>query len=317
MSGIASARVDDDGREVLLTREEGHLCACRGDLEELWSWPCLGSNSEVRPSRSGRTEIVVLNPIVGLDGATGHPLWSGGFARELLDEGSTTSLPRLLEGPEGMTSCRVAMPTSAEGVIQPARGEPAKPSITEDDPRWERRLPWSPAIPSKPQPRAYWSAAWLALINVVVPLAILRRATRGRFWSVRLLLALPVVVTIPVAMFLSRIGSSTPPHGDSATWVALQGFAWTSLLGLPLLAYLAGVARIVMSRRWQRLARLAGLTVLAGVGIGLLWLWIDARTMTALEHYTWSDWYQVVMPGAYTVGVLGLIAWAVRGLFGS
>jgi hypothetical protein len=34
----------------------------------------------------------------------------------------------------------------------------------------------------------------------------------------------------------------------------------------------------------------------------------------ALEHYNWSGWYEAALPGAYAVGVVILIGWAVRGI---
>ena len=36
--------------------------------------------------------------------------------------------------------------------------------------------------------------------------------------------------------------------------------------------------------------------------------------MPAIEHYAWSGWYLAVVPGAYAIGMLVLMAWMVRGL---
>lgn len=206
---------------------------------------------------------------------------------------------------------------NGRGAIEPPRGEPAKPSTARDDPRWERPLPWSTAISSNAKPRTYGTAAWLALINVVLPLAILRLAARRRVSSLRLLLALPVAVAVPLAMFLHQFGSWTPPLDDPSTWNAVRPFALTALAGLPILFYLVSAAGILVRRRWRRSAVLIGLTVVASVVLGALWLRWDAQTMFASElaHYNGSDWYLVVLPGAYAVGVLLLVGWVLRGMF--
>ena len=52
-------------------------------------------------------------------------------------------------------------------------------------------------------PQRLSSVAALAFLNVVVPLAILRLAARRRPWSVRLLMAVPVAVAVPLSVFLA------------------------------------------------------------------------------------------------------------------
>jgi hypothetical protein len=314
---MACADLDGDGRVELLQHHANELRATRGNLQELWIRPTHLPVQQIIPARAGGSATVVLHSMLGLDGATGRPRWSGGASTVLLDAGGAVEMPHLLGGPEGTTVCRLALPTSAEGAILPPRGEPAKPSTARDDPRWDRPLPWSTAIPSNPQPRTYGSAAWLALINVVVPLAILRLAARRRVSRLRRLLALPVAVAIPVAMFLYQFGSWTPPLDDPSTWDAVRPFALTALAGLPILFYLASAAGILVRRRWRRFAVLIGLTVAASVVLGAIWVRWDAQRMFASElaHYNGSDWYLVVLPGAYAVGVLMLVGWVLRGMF--
>jgi hypothetical protein len=336
---LARTDLDGDGRVDLLFQHSDRLRATRGDLQDLWSWPALLPPRQILPARPGHPAAVVLNAMMGLDGATGRPRWWGGPSTVILDPGDATNLPRLLGGPEGTTACRVALPTTPEGVILPARGEPAQPSLARDDPRWERPLPWATAISSNPQPQTYLSVAGLALLNVVVPLAILRLATRRRRGSLPLLMALPVAVAVPVAGFLFRFKSLWPPRDDDpSAWVAdrtfaltslaghpgtapaqddrflLAVFALTSLAGLPVLVYLTAAVMTLVRRRWGRLALLIGLTVVVGVMIGLVWLGMDRQSTLALEHYTWSGWYEVAMPAAYVVGLLALVEWLARGL---
>jgi tRNA A-37 threonylcarbamoyl transferase component Bud32/outer membrane protein assembly factor BamB len=338
---VACTDLDGDGRAEFLFQTSDRLLATRGNLQDLWcllrhrkvekqfrfpdgngmsfswNWPIFQQVREIIPGRSGQPAAVVLDTMLALDGATGRPLWSAGSSRELLDEGSAASLPRWLTGPEGTTACRVALTTSSDCAIQPARGELAKPSLAHDDPRWERPLPWAAVIPSNPQPQTYLSAAGLALINVVVPLIILWLARRRRVGGLRMLIALLIAVAIPPTVFLYRFGSFGPELEDPATWATMTHFVTNSLAGLPVLAYAVLACRALAKRRARRLAWLAVLTMLATLMIAAIWLWSDTRIPLgdAREHYTWSDWYLVIMIGAYVAGLLALTAWAAWGLF--
>jgi hypothetical protein len=313
---LVAADLDGDDHAELLFQTFDRLRATGRNLQDLWSWPTPFAPRQILPARQGKPATVVLNSMIGLDGATGRARWSGGSSTIILDPGDATTLPRLLGGPEGTTACRVAVPTSVEGMILQARGEPAQPVPTGDDPRWERTLPWATAIPSNPQPRTYLLVAWLALLSVVVPLATLRLATRRPISSLRLVIALPAAAAIPVAGFLYRLGSWTLPLDDPSTWAAAGTFALTSLAGLPILFYLTAAASILVRRHWRRLLLLLALTVIASVLLGGIWLGWDSHRMRDVEreHYNWSDWYEAVLPGVYAVGVLALVAWAVRRL---
>jgi len=309
---LASADLDGDGRDELLFHDDGRLRASRGDLKDLWSWPCLDRIREVLPARAGQPATVVLNSMVGLDGTTGRPIWSGGPSKAVLETADARSVPRLLTGPEGATVCRMALPTSAEGAYQPARGESAKPSRVRKDPGWERALPWASEGNRTQYPVRYLALAGIALIDVVVPLAILWLATRKRFWSVRMLLALPVVIAIPlgVGLTLKRLLPVELP--DPIRWHAFLFFTLVSLAGLPPLAYLALVGSTLVRRRWRRLALIVGLTAIVAAVIGTYWLQSDMQSMPAIEHYSWSAWHLLAWPAAYAVGLLVLIGWALR-----
>jgi hypothetical protein len=67
--------------------------------------------------------------------------------------------------------------------------------------------------------------------------------------------------------------------------------------------------------RLRPLAALAGLTILASLAIGAVWLWFDMKSMPSIERYGWRGWYLVALPGVYVASVLLLIAWAILAIF--
>jgi hypothetical protein len=270
---------------------------------------------EVHPASPGLPATVVLNPSLGLDGATGRPIWSGGSARSILRASDDKSLPRVLTGPDGTTVCRVAMATSAEGLARSARGMPAKPVALRDDPRWERPLPWVGPVEPYANPLVQVAMA-ATLINVCLPLAILWLATRRRFWSVRLLLALPVVVAILLTGYSALIAliPDNPQPTEPPWWGIPLGVAMVSMSGLPIVVYVAVLGSALVRGRWRRLVFLVSGAVLAAVVIGAILLRSDMFRMPAIEHYNWSGWHQVLLWGVYAVGVLVLLARPARGV---
>ena len=162
LPGLWVADLDGDGRDELLFHDGGSLRACRRDLSELWSLPTREAVRELLPGAQGRPATVVINPSLGIDGATGRPIWTLGPARTILKTSDGSNLARALAGPDGTTICRVAMPTSADGRYRVARGVTARPPTFDDDPRRERRLPWV-----RPDPiykirlsRRQWARHW-------------------------------------------------------------------------------------------------------------------------------------------------------------
>ncbi len=50
--------------------------------------------------------------------------------------------------------------------------------------------------------------------------------------------------------------------------------------------------------------------------MAVAWLWIDLRSMAAIEHYDRSTWYLVLIPGAYCLGIVLPLGWILRRLGG-
>jgi hypothetical protein len=306
----ACADLDGDSHDELLVQSGDRLSACRGDLSELWSRPNRERVEEVIPSQSGRPATVILSSMVALDGAKGHTLWKGRPGRTL-DQGSSANRPRVLTTEGDAAICTQVLPTNAEGLIEPAQGTRAPPDLARYDPRRARPLPWSREGANLFTPRFVLALGALALINIVAPLLILKHATRRRVASLRMLLALPIVVAFSMAAFQTFV-SAAPSAAGASTWQAIAGFGRATLGGLPVVVYVALFGSSLICRRRRRLVKLAILSVLATGVVAGFWLLEDGLRKSAFEHYTVTGRYLVIVPGLYLAGVLAMVALAVR-----
>ncbi len=320
-SSLRAADVNGDGRDELLVHCGDILHVWTRDLKELWSRPKkYNAMDEVLPASPGKTGTVLVPPAMGLDGSDGRPQWAGYspqnwwrglFQTSLLDPGDSSRLPRFLTTGLGATVCRSALPTTPTGVYAPSQGAPVPPGLARDDPRWTRPLPWTIAVDRDAAGSVLIAVIGLALFNLFLPLGVLRLAARRRPWTMRLLMALPVAAAVPLTAFVvlePLIPTLPAPYAFSPRVLFTLG----TLAGIPIVSFAAFVGWTLIGRRWKRLALLAGLTVLASLATAATWLWLDLRTMPAIEHYSGSGWYLAVLPGAYAVGVLMLVAWAIR-----
>jgi hypothetical protein len=340
-NALESADLHGDGREELLLQYDGKLRACRGDLAEDWSRPTRGPIREILPARGGQPAAVVINPMLALDGATGHPRWAGRSSLAVLQASVAPSLPRLFSVTSDATICREAVPTTPEGSFAQPRGTLAKPRRNRDDPRWSRPLPWMIGE-FRVLPRLFLFIGGLAFVCLILPLAILRLAWRRRLRVVWLLVVLPILIAIPPAAYRWWPGLETrPPYGMahvSRPWDvkdtsrvgsdlggvfaydlqgrhAIAAFIVTTLAGIPFAVYAVVVGRSAIRRRWRLLLLLAGLTAVASIGVGAWWLRSDGLVMAEIEHYDWSGWPAVAVPGAYLVGTLVLVLWTAWSLW--
>ncbi len=90
------------------------------------------------------------------------------------------------------------------------------------------------------------------------------------------------------------------------------GLALATLAGVPIVTFGVLAFWSLVRLRWKALLALVGLMATASALIAAAWLWDDRRAMPSIEHYGRSDWYLVVVPGAYAAGLLMLIAWPLR-----
>ena len=159
------------------------------------------------------------------------------------------------------------------------------------------------------------------LINVCIPVVILWLATRRRFWSVRLLLALPVVVAVIMAGSSTLISLSPNNLQPSPTswWGLSLGMALLSISGLPFVTYTVALVLALVHRRRKKFGVLVAGALLAAVLIATLLLWLGSHAKPLIEHYNWSGWHQATSPllGAYVAGLVMLAARACGPLAGS
>ncbi len=179
----------------------------------------------VAASRERPGEVIMMPPM-GIDVTTGRPIWAGlgalvpapaldpweaTFAPRLLDRGDSARRPLLIGNGMGATVCREAMPVDAEGGIAAPWGRASVPRARRiEDPRWTRALPWRGWMKGLFGPRAFVAAGGLALVNVVLPLLVLRlvvgRRRAFRMW------ALMVVPVAAVVLLLFTVSAAELLH---------------------------------------------------------------------------------------------------------
>jgi hypothetical protein len=349
-NALEAVDLNGDGRDELLILDhdldsvEGRVCALDRELKELWTWPPRSKGVErpifdplemlplraqhktidrILPASRGRVGAVIISPGLAIDLATGRPRWTGQaslvdsgdqFRPMLLDPGDSNRLPLLIGNGLGATVCRVALPTTAGGAPAAPRGTLVAPGRTLRDPRWTKPLPWRAWLKGYYGPTAFLVAACLALVNVVLPLLILRLAAGGRrVFRMRALMVVPIAAAVPLMAIL--ILAPWLPVGDQR-WLATEWrvFLAGTLAGVPILLYVAWMAASLVRRRPRAIVALGGLTVVvtlvvAGGGWG------------RMARHEVDGGYRAlrpggVVPGGVTGGLLrrDVVGWRAGGL---
>ena len=152
-----------------------------------------------------------------------------------------------------------------------------------------------------------------ALVNVGLPLGLLRLVAGRGEWSIRLLMALPVAVAVPLTAFLitEPVLPAVPIRFLSTPRLL---FLAATLAGIPIVVFAVFLASTLIRRRWRALSSLFLGTAVASCAVAAAWLWVDGRAMFALEYYERAEWYLAIVPGAYAVGIVLLFAWWIRAI---
>ena len=180
--------LDGDGRDELVVWYDRRFRAWGRDLKEHWSrpsesWPL----ARFVPPSHGGSGTLVLTPATAIDGVTGQvrwaykspPQWWRFQAHGLLDPGNSTRLPLLISTNQPTTIGRHALPTTSSGDYLPPSGNLVPPGLTWNDPRWTRPLPWVTLIVRDIGVRGFLAHFGLALVNVILPLTLLRLTARA------------------------------------------------------------------------------------------------------------------------------------------
>lgn len=236
-----------------------------------------------------------------------RPIWSADASRDVVDSADTNNPTRLLGGSGSETICRIAEPTYSHGRPQSAPALPVARLDGRTDPRWRRAFPWA-SERGHTIPILYLALAGFAALNCGLPLAVIWLATRKHFWSLRLLLAIPAAVAVPLTVYVT-IQRLLPPQSLPPAFRSLPflPFVAMALAGLPQLGFVVVLVWTIAERRWRRLAILGGLTVNTAVAVGGYWLWSDSLTMAPVESNSWSAWHNLFWPATYATGLVILI----------
>jgi hypothetical protein len=315
--GLEAADLDGDGNdELLLSATEG-LSILSPDLKGTGARRPIKGPDGLWYLAMGQPGSVVPAPALGLDAPRGQPYQAGvaWYERDegpwLLDPGDAARRPFWMIGAPNETVRRSAPPILSSGRYAPAQGTVVRSGPPRDDPRWERRLPWIDPIGRALDVRLLVAVIGLAMVNVIVPIAIVRLAARRWPWSLRVLMALPVAAAIPLAVFQTRASLLPAQIGTIPASDRLM-FILGTLAGLPIVLYAGLAGSILLRRGWPHALALLGLTIVASALIAAVWLGIDSRAMPAIEHYGRSEWYLAAVPGAYAAGVLIPVVWTLR-----
>ncbi len=327
---MTAADLDGDGCDELLVNRFDRLHALAGDLKERWFYAARSSKVErVIPAARGSTGTVIMSAGIVLDGATGWPRWVGQkpvdgesavgrVLPKVLDPGDATTAPLLITGGRDSTICRMAMATAADGSLARAKGKLAGRAYRSgDDPRWGRRLPWVSRMKGAVGLNGILVSGCLALVNVFLPIFLVRLAIgRRRAFKMWALMVMPAVAVVPLVVYQSVTPWLSVGDGRllaTQTRVFLTG----TVAGIPVVIYLVLVVGNLVRRRWGAVARVLGLTVLATVCFAIVWVLIDRRAMaTGYQHYDVGGWrwLLVMIPGALATAVLWVVRNGVRSI---
>ncbi len=293
-----------DGRDELIVWYDGELHALDRDLREVWSSATRSTSVEqiLAPS-DGKPGAVFIRPAIAIDGLMGRPKWKGQaglgnddfgpFVPEVLDAGGSSRMPLLIGNGLGATVCRMAMATDLEGTFTGRTGTLAQPASEVDDPRWRRPLPWLRWLKGAVGPWGFLGAFGLALINVGVPVLILRAVCGGRrIFRMWVLMMVPIVATVPLMVFVTF--SQQMPVGTGALFASeTRVFLTGTLAGVPIVWCVWSLGACLAGKRWRAVLAMVGLGVFVTVviaGDGSVWIRSQWRRSSIMGGRGGSWW---------------------------
>jgi hypothetical protein len=313
-------RIDRDGRQTMLRIYKGKVLATeQAFARELWTWPLPGGAGEITgtlPAADGQPGLVAVHAgseVHFLDMATGVERWrcAGPVAptREvqatLLSSADSHDPPRVIFRLNTVTVCRVALAVDSHDACLPPAETPHSFEAQPHDPRLFRTLPW--VLP------VYVGQFSLVLIVVALlglgPLPLVAAVWR-RSWK----LALLSILGFGLLVLLAWILDVDPTVFASSGWQEqlLVTLLIAPMIMAPAVVFVAVMVRALHRGAWRKLGLWLGLSMAAAAVLGALWLWRDARSLGAEQHYQWGGWYVIWLMGAYIIGVLLAAGWLLR-----
>ena len=127
---------------------------------------------------------------------------------------------------------------------------------------------------------------------------------------------LPVAAAVPLSVFLT-LALGLPVSVDNALLATeTRVFVTGTLAGLPIALCAMGILGCLIRKRWRPIVVLMGSMVVMGLVVAGGWVWIDGRSMAAIEHYEWEGWGVVVLSGGYAAAVFWVFGSSFLGLMG-
>ena len=173
-----------------------------------------------------------------------------------------------------------------------------------------RPLPWLSWLKGIFGPWGFLAAAGLALVNVILPLLLLRLVAGRRRFSIRALMSLPIAAAIPLMCFL--VLEPVLPV-DTVPFLASERRLFTAgtLAGVPIVFCVVWLARSLARLRFKRALGFAAMSLVSSLAIAGLWLWFDKKSMATIEQYDLTGWILVSLLGAYVASFFTCLAWGV------
>ena len=238
---FASQDIDGDGKEETLFVHEGKLRVTRGSVTNvLWEWPDVESVREILPGKPAATVVVMTaQGLLGLDGATGRPLWrtpnDGG--ETILVDANNRERPRLVTlatDESRATVCRLGLAIASRGTLVVGGLQP-------EDPRIVRPLPWvevllrlravANADMGEPRGNVYMPLTLMIALTAVFVIQAAYLCCMRRWRQFKVLAAGLVLVTLAMAVMGMYNDSRGMNPIEHYSW---SGWYWIAVFGMPL-----------------------------------------------------------------------------------
>ncbi|MGA2257462.1 MAG: PQQ-binding-like beta-propeller repeat protein, partial [Thermoguttaceae bacterium] len=258
-----------DGKKELLLFGNNKLRVTRGGIKNIvWERSGIDRPREVLPGNPGQPATVVAEAgksILGLDGATGKPLWRCPIrdAGSILPDREPRAPPWLISHADGSTICRRARATTADGDYAPAAGTPRTAVPLPDDPRIVRPMPWVDLMagtydaPVRLFPRIMTGIIGGSIFVSIFVLTLLVCAVQRRWRSLAAWLAVFLMSTVAIAIFLLTVAASWVGPMDPMEHYTLSGWYQVAYYGVSIAGALVPLWFIVLLV-WRMLRWTAG-----------------------------------------------------------